>query len=141
MKFKTQGQLAGSPQFKIHATSGPIGFRAGAKGSVQLDVGALDGHVSEIPIRLRIPFLRSGGGVRNIGSIGAFGVRVEPFAVAAEGFGVQLDGTLGTEGMRCDLDGSVACRMEMELAGTLPGRIARASIEMADGDDMEAAED
>lgn len=141
MKFKTHGSVAGSPQFKIRARSEPIAFKAGAEGSFGLGVGPIDAHVGEIPLKVRIPFLRSGAGVRTVGAIGDFGVRVESFEVSAKGFGVRFDGTLGTEGIACDLDGTVACKMEMDLTGSVPGKVARASLELADGEDMDLVQE
>ncbi len=140
MKFKSHGLIKGSPEFEVCATSGPVGVKAAVEGSGKAVLGPFDATVGEIPIRVRIPFLRGRGGVRRVASIGGFGVRLDPFEVAAEGFGVRFDGVLGIDGMRCDLKGAVACKMEMDLSGDLPGKVAKASLELADGEDLDLQE-
>lgn len=140
MKFKSHSVIQGNPQLKLRAKSEPIGFKAGAEGSLKLTVGQIDARVDEIPVNVTIPFLR-GGGVRKVASLGAFGVHIDPFPVAVEAFGVRFDGVLGTEGMDCTLDGSMACKMELDMAGSLPGTVAKAAFELADEEDVEAAEE
>jgi hypothetical protein len=114
-----------------------MAFKANAEGSGTVSLGPIDVAVGEIPVLLTIPFLHSGGGVRKLGAIGAFGVRIKRFQVTAEGFGVRFDGVLGSEGMTCDLHGTMACKLEMDLTGTLPGKVAKASLELADGEDVD----
>lgn len=140
MKYKAHATVKSHPDFKVHVKPDPIAFKAGAEGSMKLCVGPINARVGEIPFNLTIPFL-PGGAVQKVASIGAFGVRIGPFDVAVEGFGVRFDGVLGTEGMNCDLTGSMACRMELDLTGTMPCKLARASFELADRDHVEALEE
>lgn len=141
MRFKSHAVVEGCPEFKLRAETGPLTFAADAEGSGKASLGPIDAAVREIPLLLTIPFLRGGRGLRKVGAIGAFGVRIEPFDLAVEGFGVRFDGVLGKEGMACDLHGTMACKLAMDVEGTLPGKIARASLELADGEDVELAED
>jgi hypothetical protein len=141
LRFKSHAVVQGRPELKLRAEAGPLAFRAAAEGSVRASLGPIDAAVGEIPLLLAIPFLRRGGGMRKVGAIGAFGIHIAPFQVAAEGFGVRFDGVLGTEGMACDLHGTVACKMEMDLVGTLPGKVAKASLELVDGVDVDELEE
>jgi hypothetical protein len=141
LRFKSHAVVQGRPELKLRAEAGPLAFKAGAEGSVKASLGPIDATVGEIPLLLAIPFLRSGGSLRKVGAIGAFGVRIEPFQVAAEGFGVRFDGVLGSEGMACDLHGTMACKLEMDVVGTLPGKVAKASLELVDGMDVDETEE
>lgn len=141
MRFKSHAVVQGRPELKLRAEAGPLAFNAAAEGSLRASLGPVDARVGEIPLLLAIPFLRSGRGLRKVGAIGAFGIHLEPFQVAAEGFGVRFDGVLGSEGMACDLHGTIACKLEMDVVGTLPGKVAKASLELVDGVDVDEMEE
>jgi hypothetical protein len=129
--------MEGSPKFRVLARSSPIGFEASADGSVKGLAGPFVARVDEIPLALRIPFLRRRRGLETVGSIGAFRVRVERFEVEAQAFGVRVGGILAKEGMRCTMAGTVACKTEIDMTGTIPGKVAKVAIQLADEDDVE----
>lgn len=131
MTLETHVVMEGSPEFKLQAKLKPTAFEAGGEGSLKVVTGPITARVEEIPISLTIPFLRRGGGVVMVASIGVFGVRLDPIEAKLQAFGVRFDGVLGKDGMEGSLEGTVACRMELDLAGTLPGRVAEAAIEKA----------
>jgi hypothetical protein len=56
--------------------------------------------------------------------------------VAVERFELRCDGVLGPEGLTCGLEGGIGCKMEIDLTGTLPGRVAKAALEFADTDEL-----
>ena len=140
MRFKTHAVIQGTPQFTIRAKHGPFAFEAGAEGTLKIATGAIAGRIDEIPITLAIPFLRRRGGVRTVASIGAFGVQIQPLDVEIRAFGVRCSGVLAKDGTSCGVDGQMACKMDVDLTGTVPGRVTKASIEMAGDDDTETVE-
>jgi hypothetical protein len=83
-------------------------------------------RVSGVPIRLAIPFL---GGLQRVGEIGPFDLELEPIDLALEELELRCEGLVGPEGLSVGLDGGISCRMEIDVDGTLPGRVARAHLE------------
>ena len=126
MKTQAHGTIAGSPKFEVRATSEPIGIRCGAEGALRAKVGPVRARVSGVPIRLAIPFL---GGLQRVGEIGPFDLELEPIDLALEELELRCEGLVGPEGLSVGLDGGISCRMEIDVDGTLPGRVARAHLE------------
>lgn len=141
VRFKSHAVVQGNPEFSARATSKPIGFEVGGEGSFKLAIGRMEAEIGEIPIKVTIPFLRRARGVRMVASIGSFGVCLKPFDVEVRGFGVHFGGVLGKEGLEGAVEGKIACMMHLDLAGSVPGRLTKAAIEIADGEDVEAAEE
>jgi hypothetical protein len=129
--------MEGSPKFRLFARSSPIGFEASADGSAKGLAGPFVARVDEIPFTLRIPFLRRGRGLQTVASIGTFGVRLERFEVEAQAFGVRVGGILAKDVMRCTMGGTVACKTEIDMTGTIPGKVAKVAIQLADEEDVE----
>ncbi|HYM02054.1 MAG TPA: hypothetical protein VET85_03845 [Stellaceae bacterium] len=130
MTLSAHVTLAGKPEFAVRAKAEPIGFGLAGEGSLECRTGEIGAHVSAIPIRMRIPFLKHHHGEVVVGSIGPFGVRLDPVAVEARAFGVRVDGVLGGEdGIECALEGTVNCRMEIDVTGQVPGKLVKAAIE------------
>jgi hypothetical protein len=136
LNFQAHTVIGGNPRFTLRASGHPVGIRAEAEGSMMLKVGPVDCRVGEIPIRVAVPFLS--GPLRTIGVIGGFSMHVEPFDAEVKAFGVRFDGTVGTDRLACDLEGEVACKMDVDIAGSIPARVTKASIEIASAEDEEA---
>jgi hypothetical protein len=139
MRFTTHGTVAGSPKLEAKGRLEPVRARAAAEGEARASVGPVEGRVRAIPLRLTVPFL--GGGPQVVASIGPFGFDVQRFDVAVTAFGVRVDGVIGDEGIDWNLDGALGCRMELDFEGTLPGRVSKAAIEFADGEDLDLDDD
>lgn len=140
MKFRSQAVMESNPDLKLEASSEPIGFESTATGSFKGDVSAIALSAEEIPIRLVIPFLRSGRGVRTIASVGGFGVRINPFTVSVEGAGVRLEGVLGTKGIRGTVEGKIGCRSKFDVSGKLFGKIASCTLDLSEDELEEGVE-
>lgn len=137
MRFKWHAVMQGTPEFKLRVKSAPIAFDVGAEGALKLVIGPITVRVDEVPVTMTIPFLRRGGGLRTIASIGPFVVHVKPVDAEVRPVEARVSGILGKDGMECDLDGKVGCRTELDVAGTVPGKVAKASIEMVDEEEPE----
>lgn len=132
MKFSSHATIEGAPKFEVQARAEPIGVKAGAEGAGRASIGPVNARVAAIPITLVIPFL---GGVKRVGAVGPFDLHLDAVDVAVERFELRCEGVLGPDGLTCGLEGGVGCKMEIDLTGTLPGRVAKAALEFADTDE------
>jgi hypothetical protein len=126
MKHSSHATIEGAPRFEIRCRSEPIGISCGVEGALRASIGAINARVGRVPITLAIPFL---GGVQTVGAVGPFELELDPVDVSVERFELRCDGVLGPDGLVCGLEGGVDCKWEIDLAGVVPGRVARASVE------------
>lgn len=130
MKFKTQTVIIGNPQFTLRAKPGPLNVEARAEGGVTVACHGLDARVGRVPVTMRIPFLKHVRSVQ-ISAVGPFVVRIRPMEMEFRLHDVQVAAVLAKDGMDCEVTGNVACDLHVDLSGEIPGRLAKASIEMA----------
>ena len=136
MRFKSHAVMQGSPELKLRCHSAPIAFEVGTEGSVKVFLGPVTAQVEEVPLTLTIPFLRRAGGVQTIGSIGPVAFRLTPVDAEVRPADLRVAGVVGKDGMDCSLEGKVGCKTELDVDGTIPGKVAKASIEMVDEGDQ-----
>jgi hypothetical protein len=129
VKHATHVTIEGAPRFEVRCRSEPIGIACGVEGSLQLRLGQVNARVGQVPIMLAVPFL---GGVQAVGAVGPFDLQLEPVDLGVERFELRCEGVLGSEGLTCGLEGAVDCKWEIDVAGALPGRMARASVEFVE---------
>lgn len=134
MKYTAHATVEGAPKFAMRAQSEPIGVKCGLEGSVRARVGPIKARVGRVPIVLAVPFL---GGLQTVGAVGPFDLHTDPIDVEIENFELRCDGVLGSEGLTCGLEGEVDCHWKVDVNGTLPGKVAKASLEFADAEDLE----
>lgn len=137
MRYSSHATVEGAPRFEVRAQAEPIGIRCGAEGLVRARIGPIHARVGQVPIALAVPFL---GGVQRVGAVGPFDVALEPVDLAVERFELVCEGVLGSEGLTVGLEGGIGCKMEIDVTGTVPGRVARASLEFTDPDESEERE-
>jgi hypothetical protein len=130
VKFSTHALIKGNPTFTLSAKPGPLKVEADAQGSLKIACGQIDARVSRVPISMRIPFLHRPRRVQ-IGSVGPCTIRIKPMEVEIHALSVHVGGVLAKDGMPCEVKGAVACDMEMDLSGTIPGRVTKAAFELA----------
>ena len=130
MKFSTHAVVRGNPQFTLRAKPGPFKVEADAAGTLKIACGQIDARVSRVPIEMRIPFLRRSRRVQ-IASVGPARVRLQPMEVEVRALEVHVAGVLAKDGMACEVNGNVACDLELDLSGVIPGRITKAAVELA----------
>jgi len=122
-KFNAKMIMRSRPDFKIDANIDPIHFNASAGGSFAATIGPISATISEIPIKLTIPFLKRRRRPQVVAAIGKFKVELDPFGVKVEGASVRLDGVLGAEGITGKIDTKVNCRTEMDVTGYFSGMV------------------
>ena len=130
MKFTTHAIVRGNPQFTLRAKPGPFKVEADAEGTLKIACGQIDARVSRVPIEMRIPFLRRTHQVQ-IASVGPASLRVQPLEVEVRALAVHVAGVIAKDGMACEVNGNVACDLEVDLSGYIPGRITKAAVELA----------
>ncbi len=130
MKFNTQAVIRGNPQFTLRAKPGPFKVEADAQGSLKIACGSIDARLGRVPIAIRIPFLKRPRSVQ-VASVGPCDLRIQPMEVNIHALAVHVAGVLAKDGMACEVTGNIACDLEVDLSGSVPGRITKAAIEMA----------
>jgi len=128
MDFSTHLGISGNPEFEVKVKAAPLPFQVGGEASLSLSAGPITGHVEQIPIRVRVPFLKHNHGFVVAASIGPFGVHLHEINAAVRAFGVDFGGVIGKEGIDCDLAGAVRCRMQVDVNGKVPGKVVEAAI-------------
>ena len=138
MKYTSHATIAGSPKFDVRAQADPIGIACGAEGSAAARIGPIRARVGQVPIALAVPFL---GGLQRVGAVGPFDLGLEPLDFALERFELRCEGTLGSDGLTVGLEGGIACKLQVDVEGTLPGRVRRASLEFDENDEHSEREE
>ncbi len=128
MAFSTHLGISGNPEFEVDVKAAPLDFQLGGEASLALSSGPISAHVEQIPIRVRVPFLKADHGYVVAASIGPFGVHLHEINATVRAFGVEVGGVIGKEGIDCDLAGVVRCRMEVDVNGKLPAKLVEAAI-------------
>jgi hypothetical protein len=136
VKFSTHAVIKGNPQFTLSAKPGPFKVEADAQASLKIATGEIDARLSRVPIAMRIPFLARPRSIQ-IGSVGPLRLRIRPIEVDINPVAVRVAGVIAKDGMACEVRGNVACDMEMDLTGSIPGRITKAAVELAAEPDAE----
>lgn len=128
MAFSTNLGISGNPEFEVNVKAAPLAFQVGGEAALALSAGPINGHVDQIPIRVRVPFLKHNHGYVVAALIGPFGAHLNEINAAVRAFGVDFGGVIGKEGIDCDLAGVVRCCMQVDMSGKLPGKVVEAAI-------------
>ncbi len=104
--------FAGHPELAASIRMQPLRFELASRGAVEVALGDVHLHFDEIPIHLRIPFLR-----RRVlaGSVGPFGVRMKPLEARVRVAEAETRGVIGGEESGVDLRLEGACRATVEI--------------------------
>lgn len=132
MKFKSKATMRSNPDFSIDARIEPIDSDISVDGSCDFAVSSISAAVSEIPIRVAIPFLKRRHRNQVVASIGGFKVELEPFSVKVDAMSMRLSGIFGSKGINCNMNCKVNCRTEMEMTGGLSGKVGKLEIDFSD---------
>jgi hypothetical protein len=130
MKFNLHALARSNPEFDIQGKLDPLSVDLGLQGALSATIGAISGTVSEIPIRVRIPFLKHGD--RKVASVGGFTVHLRPFDIAVKNASIHAKGTLGTDGIRGVAHASVKCQTEVDSKGTFVGKAGNVKLDFTE---------
>ena len=131
MTFSTHLQINGNPEFEVKAKAAPLTFQLGGEASLGFRTEPFHGHIDQIPVHVRVPFMKHNHGYVMAASIGPFGLHLREIEATARAFGVEVGGVLGKEGIACDLAGMVRCCMEIDASTKLPGKVIEAAVKAA----------
>lgn len=128
MTFSTRLQISGNPEFDVNVKTAPFACEIGGEASLAVSTKPINGHVEQIPIRVRVPFLKHDRGYVVAASIGPFGIHLREIDATIRAFGIDIGGVIGKDGIDCDLSGAVRCCMEIDVNGKLPAKAVQASL-------------
>ena len=141
MKFTVFGKMHSNPSMKINAAVAPVDVNLSAEGGLEGRLGPFGAEIGEIPIHLAIPFLRRRGSSRVVvAAFGGFRIRLEHFHVSIERARFDLNGTIGQNGIRSEIDCKVACSTEMHARGAVSGRVGISHLDLGEQDDEHPGE-
>jgi hypothetical protein len=135
MRFKANADMKSNPDFHLDANLEPVGFKASVGGSVVGKISSISAGIEEIPVRMAIPFLKSRRRHPVVGSVGGFNFKLKPISVQLEKMAIDLDGMLGTEGIKAGVDGKVGCNTEMNMEGKVLGKLGTVTLTLGDDDE------
>ena len=105
-------EFAGHPELAARVRMQTFPFEVAGSGAMDLALGEVKLRFSEIPVRLRIPFLRH----RVLaGSVGPFGVHMSPVQARVAVVEAVARGVFGGEDSGVDLRLDGACRAAVEI--------------------------
>ena len=128
MAFSTHLGISGNPEFDVKLKTAPLDFHIDGKTSLAFSTGPISGHVGEIPVRVRIPFLKHDHGYVVAASVGPFAAHLHEINATVRAFGVEIGGVLGRKGIEADVAGNVRCCMQVDVNGKMPGKVVEAAV-------------
>ena len=138
MKFKTYVRMKSCPSVKLDASVSPLDFKTSISGAFRGEAGPFAGKIGEIPVRMSIPFLKRRRVV--VASIGGFPLALERFSVNVEEAGLNVNGTIGLEGIRADIDSKIDCSTDMDIKGHVEGKVGLPPLNLV-GDEEHARDE
>ena len=115
----------------------PDRHRLWSRGLAAARIGPIRHAVGQVPIALAVPVPRRAS---RVGEIGPFDLGLEPLDLALEALELRCEGLVGPEGLSVGLDGGIACKLQIDVEGTLPGRVRRAPLEFDEDAELEREE-
>jgi hypothetical protein len=114
MNDKTSISIAAHPEIDVRVKMKPFEFQVGGEATFSLATGDIRFRVEEIPVYVAIPFLK-----RRVaaGSVGPFGVHVQPFEARLHASGIDARGVLGKESSEADLHLTYDYKAKIEVSG------------------------
>jgi hypothetical protein len=131
MKFQANGKMRSHPGFtmanKVEPFSGSGQLRAG----FSAEMGEVTLGITEIPIKLRIPFLKRHHAVLIIGTIGPVSIKLNPFTCSVKDMSISGEVWVGgKEGLVVVSEGKVDCNTEMQVEGAISGDLSLGKLHL-----------
>jgi len=128
MNLKARINVAAHPDMRLRARVDSLDFAVQGEATLGIATGEIHAVVSEIPLRLAIPFHRHRRVVA--GSLGPFGLTIRPAEATIRITDARVGGTLGgKEGIAGELHCQGNCSADVEIVGEAPGKILKAAVE------------
>lgn len=125
MTASTHIAVVAHPDLKFRVKMRALDFQVGGEASFELQTGKIHVRFDEIPISVAIPFL-----ARRViaGSVGPFGVHLNPFEAKFRAFGFDARGVLGRENAEAEVHTQGDCKAEIVISGKLADQVVKAAI-------------
>jgi hypothetical protein len=131
MKFQARGNMRSSPGFTLGNNVAPFSLSAQLKGGLAAEVGAVKLAIGEVPIKLRIPFLKRCHPVLVIGTIGPVSVKLDPFTCSVKDVAITGDVWVGgKQGLVVMTEGKVSCSTDMAVDGVVTGNVSLGQVHL-----------
>ncbi len=122
MKMKIRGGMHGHPSVTLASRFEPIRFSSRVEGGAGGGVGEITVSLNEIPLRLRIPFLKRRRRLLTIGALGPVRLKLDPFHLSLREVSFGAEGVLGgKDGLSVVSEGKVACQTDFHAEGVAGG--------------------
>jgi hypothetical protein len=143
VKIKAHAVMAGDPEVELRGKVKPIAFDCSAEGRLKFATGIIAAEIGELPVRLRIPFLRRPAALVVVGSLGPFDIRIHPLEAELGPVTVHASGVAGKEGVEGEVTGKVCCKTTFDVDGVIPGKVTRVAFDVGEQEnaDVESAEE
>ncbi len=122
MKVKLRGGMRSNPEVRLASRVEPVRFSTRLEGGASAGVGEISVGLSEIPLRLRIPFLKRRHRLLVIGTVGPVQLKLDPLTLALREMVFGAEGVLGgKEGLSVLSEGRIACETNFHAEGVAGG--------------------
>jgi hypothetical protein len=129
MNFQAKAQIHSSPGVELVNRLAPFRCSAHVHGQVSAETGAIIVHLAEIPVAVRIPFLKRRAALITIGTAGPAKLKVDPITCSLKELSFHCDATVGDkEGLTLVTEGKMQCSSELGVEGVAGGDISLGSI-------------
>jgi hypothetical protein len=133
MKFHANGKLRSHPGFNLTNKVEPFSGSGQIHAGFSAELGEVTLGISEVPIKLRIPFLKRRHAVLIIGTLGPIRIKLDPCKCSLKDVSVSGEVWVGgKEGLVVVSEGKAACETEVKLDGTLCGDLALGKVHLGD---------
>ncbi len=135
MKFKAYAQMKSCPGFDLVTKFDPLDFETTIGGAFQARLGPFSADISEIPIRMTIPFMKRCHSPV-IASIGGIKLGLDSFNLSVDKVAMNLKGVVGKDGIKANMHAKVDCETTMEVDGIASGRIGLSHLDLGGDDEL-----
>ena len=141
MKFQANGKMRSHPGFSLANKVEPFTGSGELRAGFSAEMGEVTLGITEVPIKLRIPFLKRRHAVLIIGTIGPVSIKLDPFTCSVRDLSISGEVRVGgKEGLVVVSEGKVACNTEMTVEGAIIGDLSLGKLHLGAESELEQAE-
>jgi hypothetical protein len=138
MKFQANGKMRSHPGFTLANKVDPFSASGQLHAGFSAEMGEVTLGITEVPIKLRIPFLKRHHAVLIIGTIGPVSVKLDPCTCSVKDLSISGDVRVGgKEGLVVLSEGKVACNTEMTVEGAITGNLSLGKLHLGGESELE----
>ena len=140
MKFQANGKMRSHPGFTMANRVEPFSGSGQLRAGFSAEMGEVTLGVTEVPIKLRIPFLKRRHAVLIIGAIGPVSIKLNPFTCSVKDLSVSGEVWVGgKEGLVVVSEGKVDGNTELRVEGALSGDLSLGKLHLGGEGELDRA--